>query len=131
MLERMKSDYDRHLSAFYDRGIPDLVAYARLFGLEPPRVDDHPYHDRVLSSRRGARSTQPTTNARWPSTWLKPLAWRSGVSTNVSATRWWTSRRTPQTRGLASSSAHERAVRRQPLARPGGVRRRRDGARRS
>ena len=48
MLERMKSDYDRHLSAFYDRGIPDLVAYARLFGLEPPRVDDHPYHHRVF-----------------------------------------------------------------------------------
>jgi predicted ATPase len=40
LLERMKSDYDEHPSAFYDRGIPDLVGYAHLFGLEPPRVDE-------------------------------------------------------------------------------------------
>jgi predicted ATPase len=48
MLERMKSDYDEHPHAFYDRGIPDLVGYARLFGLEPPRVDDHRYDGRVF-----------------------------------------------------------------------------------
>jgi predicted ATPase len=48
MLERMKSDYDEHPSAFYDRGIPDLVGYARLFGLEPPRVDNYRYDDRVF-----------------------------------------------------------------------------------
>ena len=48
MLERMKSDYDEHPSAFYDRGIPDLIGYAHLFGLEPPGVDDHRYHDRVF-----------------------------------------------------------------------------------
>jgi predicted ATPase len=48
MLDRMKSDYDEHPSAFYDRGIPDLVGYAHLFGLEPPRVDDRRYHDRVF-----------------------------------------------------------------------------------
>ena len=48
MLERMKFDYDEHPSAFYDRGIPDLVGYAHLFGFEPPRVDDYRYHDRVF-----------------------------------------------------------------------------------
>jgi predicted ATPase len=48
MLERMMSDYDEHPSAFYDRGIPDLVGYAHLFGLEPPRVDDHRYDGRVF-----------------------------------------------------------------------------------
>src|SRR6185369_11565126 len=48
MLERMKRDYDEHPRAFYDRGIPDLVGYAHLFGLEPPRVDDHRYDDRVF-----------------------------------------------------------------------------------
>jgi predicted ATPase len=48
MLERMKSDYDEHPSAFYDRGIPDLVAYAHLFGLEPPRADDRRYDDHVF-----------------------------------------------------------------------------------
>jgi predicted ATPase len=48
LLERMKSDYDEHPSAFYDRGIPDLVGYAHLLGLEPPRVDDHRYDDRVF-----------------------------------------------------------------------------------
>ena len=48
MLERMKSDYDEHPSAFYDRGIPDLVGYAHLFRLEPPRVDDHRYDGRVF-----------------------------------------------------------------------------------
>ena len=48
MLERMKRDYDEHPSAFYDRGIPDLVGYAHLFGLEPPRVEGHRYDDRVF-----------------------------------------------------------------------------------
>ena len=48
MLERMKRDYDEHARAFYDRGIPDLVGYAHLFGLEPPRVDDHRQDDRVF-----------------------------------------------------------------------------------
>ena len=48
MLERMKSDYDEHPSAFYDRGIPDLVGYAHLFGFEPPRVADRRYDDRVF-----------------------------------------------------------------------------------
>jgi predicted ATPase len=46
MLDRMKSDYDEHPSAFTT--IPDLVGYAHLFGLEPPRVDDRRYHDRVF-----------------------------------------------------------------------------------
>jgi predicted ATPase len=48
MLKRMKSDYDEHPDAFYDRGIPDLVGYAHLFGLEPPSVDHHRYDDRVF-----------------------------------------------------------------------------------
>src|SRR5262249_58956754 len=48
MVERMKSDYNEHPSAFSDRRIPDLVGYAHFFGLEPPRVDDHRYHDRVF-----------------------------------------------------------------------------------
>ena len=48
MLERMRSDYDEHPSAFYDRGIPDLVGYAHLFGFEPPRVADRRYDDRVF-----------------------------------------------------------------------------------
>jgi predicted ATPase len=48
MLERMKFDYDEHPGAFYDRGIPDLVGYAHLFSLEPPRVDDRRYDDRVF-----------------------------------------------------------------------------------
>jgi predicted ATPase len=48
MLERMKSDYDEHPSAFYDRGIPDHVGYAHLFRLEPPRVDDRRYDGRVF-----------------------------------------------------------------------------------
>ena len=48
MLERMKSDYAEHPDAFYDRGIPDLVGYAHLFGLEPPCVDDRRYDDRVF-----------------------------------------------------------------------------------
>jgi predicted ATPase len=48
MLERMKRDYDEHPRAFYDRGIPDLIGYARLFGLEPPRVMGHRYDDRVF-----------------------------------------------------------------------------------
>lgn len=47
MLERMKSDYHQHPAAFYDRGIPDLVGYAHLFGLEP-HVDDRRYDDRVF-----------------------------------------------------------------------------------
>lgn len=44
----MKHDYDEHPRAFYDRGIPDLVGYGHLFGLEPLRVDDHRYDDRVF-----------------------------------------------------------------------------------
>jgi len=48
MLETMKRDYDEHPCAFYDRGIPDLVGYARLFGLETPRVEGHRYDDRVF-----------------------------------------------------------------------------------
>jgi predicted ATPase len=51
MLKRMKCDYDEHPSAFYDRGIPDLVGYAHLFRLEPPPVDDRRYDARVFVLR--------------------------------------------------------------------------------
>src|SRR4030095_4949313 len=64
MLERMKADYDEHPSAFYDRGIPDLVGYQPLFGVEPPRVADPATRTACSSSRHGARSTRRTTNAK-------------------------------------------------------------------
>src|SRR4030095_3807212 len=38
MLDRMKSDYDEHPSAFYDRGIRDLGGCPHLFGLTAPCV---------------------------------------------------------------------------------------------
>jgi hypothetical protein len=53
----MKSDYDEHLSAFYDRGIPDLVGYVHLFGLEPPRVDEIHGPSRPTSASAEALST--------------------------------------------------------------------------
>jgi predicted ATPase len=65
ILERMKSDYDKHPGAFYDRGIPDLVGYAHLFGLEPPPVDDRHYDNRVFVGSRVARSMRsPRPNWR-------------------------------------------------------------------
>jgi len=57
MLSRAVADFERMCRAsgpvFFDRGIPDLIGYAELFGLDPAPAAHaaaaHRYHDRVFA----------------------------------------------------------------------------------
>ena len=71
----------REPGAFYDRGMPDLVGYTHLFGLEPPSVDHHRYDDRVfvfpawrdispgLTGSRRSDSCEPSRPLKGFSSW--------------------------------------------------------------
>src|SRR5262245_20700369 len=63
MLERMKSDYDEHPSAFYDRGIP-ISSATRTFSVSSRLLwTTTATMTACSSSRRGARSTLRRTSS--------------------------------------------------------------------
>ena len=72
MLSRMIGDYHRTETVskpvFFDRGVPDMLAYAAVFGFDYPQgrnaASVYRYHRRVFLPLRGRRSTQRMRSER-------------------------------------------------------------------